>query len=198
MIAFINGKIDSVGLNSVIVGCGGLGYFVHVPASVLTRVAIGDDVKLLTHLQVKEDGFTLFGFLTQAERSVFLQLISISGVGAKSALSLLSSLTPEQLMLAVVTDDAAALSRAPGIGKKTAGRIILELKDKMRSAGEAEGIADTAQVGIKVTSGPKQDAMDALVSLGYSRSEAVRAVMEVYVPELNVEQTIKLALKKLS
>ncbi|MCL2704207.1 MAG: Holliday junction branch migration protein RuvA [Defluviitaleaceae bacterium] len=198
MIAFIKGIVESIDAGHIVVEQGGIGYLASVPASVLTRCQAGSEIKLLTYLQVKEDSMTLFGFLTQSERSVFMQLLGITGIGPKAALSLLSSLTPEQIMLAVITDDLQALSRAQGIGKKTAGRIALELKDKMRAAGEAEGTGISSQVGFQTVSGPKQDAIDALTSLGYSRGEAVRAVMEVYVPELNAEQAIKLALKKLA
>jgi len=198
MISFIKGIIDHIDDKHVVIEQSGIGFQALVPASVLSRASQGAEIKLLTYLQVKEDGMTLFGFLTQAERSIFLQLLSVSGIGPKSALSLLSALTPEQIMLAVVTDDLKALSRAQGIGAKAAGRIALELKSKMRAAGEAEGTGISPQIGFQLTTGPKQDAIDALTSLGYNRGEAVRAVMEVYVPELNTEQIIKFALKKLN
>lgn len=198
MIAFIKGIVDSVAEGSVVIECGGLGYQALAPVTVLQRLTKGQEVKLLTYLQVKEDGIALFGFTTQEERAIFLRLIAVSGIGPKAALSLLSALTPPQIMLAVITDDTTALCRAPGIGKKTAGRLLLELKDKLRAETEAEDLGLSAQVGISTATGPKQDAIDALTALGYGRSEAVRAVLEVYLPEFNVEQTIKLALKKLA
>ena len=198
MISFIKGRIDSLDDGHVVIEQGGIGFGALVPASVLTRVSPGSEVKLFTYLQAKEDGITLFGFLALSERAVFLKLIGVTGVGPKAALSLLSTLTPEQIILAVITDDLQALSRAPGIGKKTAARIALELKDKMRKASDAEDLGLSPQVSMPTVSGPKQDAIDALASLGYTRGEAVSAVMEVYLPELSVEQIIKSALKKLA
>lgn len=198
MISFIKGIAHSMGDGYLVVEQGGIGYLAAVPGSVLSRVALGNEVVIHTYLQAKEDGITLFGFLSEAERAVFRSLIGVTGVGPKAALSLLSAHTPEQIMLAVVTDDLTALSRAQGIGKKIASRIVLELKDKMRAKGEAEGLSLGPQVEIAAGGGPKQDAIDALTALGYSRGEAVRAVMEVYVPELDAESAIKLALKRLA
>jgi len=198
MISFIKGIVESLESSQIVIETGGIGYAALVPLGVLTRVKVGADIKLYTYLQAKEDGITLFGFLTQSERSVFLQLIGVTGVGPKASLGLLSALTPEQIILAVVTDDVQALSRAQGIGKKTAGRIVLELKDKMRTTAEADEVGVSNQVAFQTVSGPKQDAIDALTSLGYTRGEAVRSVMEVYLPELTAEQTIKLALKRLT
>lgn len=198
MISFVMGVVDSIGEDGAVIEQNGVGYGITMSASALQRLEKGKEVKILTHMQVKEDGITLFGFITSEEKAIFRRLISVTGVGPRGAMSLLSVLTPAQIMLAVITDDINALSHAPGIGKKTAGRIALELKDKIKASDDAAYLAADPQLSVAGTGGPKQDAVDALTALGYGRSEAVRAVMEVYVPELDVEQTIKLALKKLA
>ncbi|MDR1703989.1 MAG: Holliday junction branch migration protein RuvA [Clostridiales bacterium] len=198
MIAFVKGVVESLSDGQAVIEQSGIGYLTAVPGSVLSRLTVGKEVKLLTYLQVKEDGMTLFGFLTAEERAIFLRLLSVSGVGPKAALSLLTAMTPEQIILAVITGDAISLSRAPGVGKKLAARLTLELKDKLRGEAEAQDLGLSPQASIGTGSGPKQDAIDALTSLGYGRGEAVRAVMEVYVPDLDAEQTIKLALRKLA
>ena len=197
MISFIKGIVSELWDNGAVIEQGGIGYLVSMPASVIQKLPPGSEAKVLIHMQVKEDGITLFGFITQEERSLFQKLITINGVGPKAALALLSAMTPSQLILAVITEDITALSRAQGIGKKTASRIALELKDKMKAQAVKDELDISPQVGLSTVSGAKQDAIDALSALGYARNQAVRAVMEVYVPELDAEQTIKLALKKL-
>ena len=153
-----------------------------------------------TTMQVREDGVTLVGFPGREELETFSILCSVSGVGTKAALSLLSTLSPHELMLAVVADDAAALAKAPGIGKKIAQRLALELKDKFKSAGQSADIA----IGLPQSSpssnngGAKQDALDALIALNYGRSEALRAVMEVAQDGMDTGEILKLALKKLA
>jgi Holliday junction DNA helicase RuvA len=152
-------------------------------------------------MQVKEDGISLFGFLTQEEVRLFLMLISVSGIGPKMASAILSALSPQQLVLAIVTDDTAALSKAPGVGKKTAQRIALELRDKMKTDGAsyADGAGLPAGSFAAFTqSDGKQDALDALLALGYSRSEALKAVMECATEGMKTEQIIKEALRKLA
>ncbi len=200
MISFIKGTVESVSESHVIIELNGLGWTAAVSGQTVQQLAArkGDEVKLLTYLQVKEDGLTLFGFMTQEERAIFLRLMTVTGVGPRAALSLLGVLTPEQIILAVITGDQTTLSRAPGVGKKLAGRLALELKDKLRGESVPEDLGLASQAGAASNFGPKQDAIDALTSLGYSRGEAARSVMEVYVPDMDAEQTIKLALKKLA
>lgn len=156
-------------------------------------------VKILTHMAVREDGVELFGFATQEELSAFKLLISVSGVGPKAAMSILSLLTPEKFALAVCSDDRKTISKASGIGPKTAARIILELKDKLTSEVTAQGVDVTATaVGGKVggSSAVLHDAVEALMVLGYSRSEAMDALRGID-PALSLEDMIRLALKKL-
>lgn len=156
-------------------------------------------VKILTHMAVREDGVELFGFATQEELSAFKLLISVSGVGPKAAMSILSLLTPEKFALAVCSDDRKTISKASGIGPKTAARIILELKDKLTSEVTAQGVDVTATaVGGKAggSSAVLHDAVEALMVLGYSRSEAMDALRGID-PALSLEDMIRLALKKL-
>ena len=203
MISFVKGIVDSVTETAVILECGGMGYEVQTTTSAIAKLSIqaGQEAKLFTFLQVREDGLTLIGFPTREELSVFGTLCSVTGVGTKAALSLLSAMTPHALMLAVVADDVSALCKAPGIGKKIAQRLALELKDKFKSVGEAVDMAVGPQQSLSAGTsggGVKQDALDALLALGYGRSEALRAVMEVALDGMETEQILKLSLKKLA
>jgi Holliday junction DNA helicase RuvA len=184
--------------NAVVVECGGIGYQIAVSAATLGKISGQREIKIYTYMHVQENGISLYGFLSNEEIDMFYKLISVSGLGPKSALGMLSAITPSQIMLAIVTDDIAALSKAPGVGKKTAQRMILELKDKVKTEDAVAGMAATTQESLKLSSGAKQDAIDALIALGYSRSEGVRAVMEVAVEGLTTEQIIKNALRKLN
>jgi len=172
MIAFIKGKLADVQAGAVILDVGGIGYKLQVPLSLFHRLpASGDEVMLHTHLAVREDGFYLYGFKEQSERDFFLKLLNVSGVGPKVALAILTIFSPGELGGVIVSEDITSLTRVPGVGKKTAGRIILELKDKV--TGLAIG-QDTGQDG----GGREIDAVEALEALGYSAAEAHRAVKE--------------------
>ena len=203
MIAFIKGTIEEVTESAVVIECGGIGYEVLTSASAVSRLSArgGREAKLFTSMQVREDGVSLIGFPSREELESFTMLCSVSGVGTKAALSILSVLSPSELMLAVVADDVAALSKAPGVGKKIAQRLALELKDKFKTAGRGGDMSAAVPPGVSVggmDGGAKQDAVDALVSLGYGRSEALRAVMEAAAEDMQTEQILKLALKKLA
>ena len=162
-----------------------------------------NDVKLYTYMAVREDGTELFGFSSEEELSAFKLLITVSGVGPKAAISILSTLTPEKLALAICTEDKKAISQASGIGAKTAARIILELKDKLKADGIGE--ADDTSVstlGSAVAqdpdkSGKLSDAQDALTVLGYSKAEAANVLKGIDAENLEVDDIIRLALKKL-
>ncbi|MCL2665653.1 MAG: Holliday junction branch migration protein RuvA [Defluviitaleaceae bacterium] len=200
MISFIKGTLEIVYDNSVVIENNGVGYQIYVnPATLSGLPRIGDEVKLFTYLQVREDGLFLHGFLTNEEVRIFLLLISVSGIGPKIAATLLAMFSPVQIMVGIFTDDALMLSKAPGIGKKTAMRICLELRDKIKSHdafGSDDGIKTSASSATEANS-QKQDAIDALLSLGYGRSEAVKAVMETAEDEMSAELIIKMALKKM-
>ena len=154
-------------------------------------------MKIHTHMNVKEDGISLYGFSTAEELELFHRLISVTGVGPKGALGFLSQLKPQEIILAILSDDVKTLSKAPGVGRKTAQRVILELKDKFQTADaiamemEAEDLMPTG------SNGAKFEAMDALAALGYSRSEAAKAVNGVAAEGMTTEDILKAALKKM-
>ena len=172
MIAQVRGRLVRKEPQEAVVDVGGVGYRVAIPLSTFYRIGeAGDEVTLLTHTHVREDTLALFGFLTPGERALFERLIAISGVGPKLALSILSGIEAPDLVSALRTSDVTRLTRIPGVGKKTAERLVLELKDKVQ---------DLAALGEPAPTGPaaatKEDLVSALVHLGYSRPEAERGV----------------------
>lgn len=170
MIAFLRGRVSILYDDAVVVDVGGVGYRVHVPAS--TRANLprpGGEVFLHTHLIVREDGPQLYGFLSAEELEVFVLLINVGGVGPRVALSVLSALSPERFRSAVVAEDVAALMAVPGVGRKTAQRIVLELKDRI-------SVSNAWLVSEDTVAGLEEEVVDALISLGYNRSEARSAV----------------------
>jgi Holliday junction DNA helicase RuvA len=198
MIAFIKGTVARLSDGYAVIDNGGLGYIVHTSAHTLGRLTHGAETTLHTCLRVKEDDISLYGFLTLEELRLFRMLVSVSGVGPKVAMSVLAVLSPEQFVIAVVSDDAAAFSKAPGVGKKTAQRIALELRDKLKTVDWQGEPASIREGGTPLASSEKQDAVDALLALGYSRSEGMRAVLEVAAEGMPTEQIIKQALKTLT
>ena len=186
MIGRLSGKLLSKQPPQVLVDCGGVAYEVDVPMSTFYSLpATGEPVTLLTHLAVREDAHVLYGFATTEERTAFRQLIKISGVGARTALSVLSGLSVGELANAVATQDAVRLTKVPGIGKKTAERLLLELKGKLADAAPAEA------------KGGAGDIVNALVGLGYSDKEALAAVKGL-PPGIAVAEGIRAALKALA
>lgn len=185
MIARVTGKVVDRGPDSVVVDVNGVGYLVYAPANVIARANVGDDVSLFTHLVVREDSMTLFGFLDAHEGRLFQTLTSVSGVGPKVALALLSIMDADELSFAIASGNAAALARAPGVGKKLAARVVVELKDKMTSAAEP-----SATPGVE-----SEEVVAALMALGYSQAEAVDAVARAELPEdAGIEEKVRLAL----
>lgn len=200
MISFVKGPLVDILEDAVVIEAGYVGLEVRVPLSVLEHLpGIGKETVLYTHFQVKEDGMCLYGFLNRQDLGMFKRLISVGGIGPKGALGVLSAMAPDDLRSAVLTGDARAISRAPGIGIKTAQRIILELKDKIDMA-DMVSARFAAETGTgSVSGGVAGDAVDALVSLGYSASQAGRAVSRVEVTEgLTSEEVLKAALKNLA
>jgi len=200
MIAYVKGPIAYVLDQSVVVDAKGVGYHINVSTSTLSRLPPrGAEVQLFTYLQSSENGQSLYGFLTQEEIRLFTLLISVSGIGPKVASGILSALSPSQVVIAIVADDAAALSKAPGVGKKTAQRVLLELRDKIKSIDTREDNEETqSMMTFGSTRNEKQDAMDALLALGYGRTEAMQTVLEVAEEGMAVDQIIRLSLKKLT
>ena len=190
MISYIKGTLVHRGNGVVVVETSGLGYEIFVSAATLSVLPeVGETVKIHTHMNVKEDGISLYGFSTAEELELFHRLISVTGVGPKGALGFLSQLKPQEIILAILSDDVKTLSKAPGVGRKTAQRVILELKDKFQI--EAEELMPTG------SNGAKFEAMDALAALGYSRSEAAKAVNGVAAEGMTTEDILKAALKKM-
>lgn len=195
MISFIRGVLVSRREDSIIVECNHIGYEIFVPLSVLSELpSTGSEVKIHTELYVREDILKLFGFISEDDIDVFRKLISVSGIGPKGALGILSFMTPDALRLAVLTENVAAISQAKGIGKKTAGKLIIELKDKLKPI-DLESLSEDSAIG--ASSSLIEEAMLALTSLGYSQTEALNAVKHVK-DHSSVSVIIKSALTNLA
>ncbi|MCL2415908.1 MAG: Holliday junction branch migration protein RuvA [Defluviitaleaceae bacterium] len=204
MIAYIIGRIDEIMGNSVIIECNNMGYLVMASNATISGIMRGQEIKLYTKMIVRENDISLIGFLSKQEQNMFEMLTGVTGVGIKAALSLQSSLDSSKIITAILTEDAEALSRAQGIGKKIAGRIVLELRDKLGAGGiyEYQAGAGTGNQyrnmdGVQIGS-VKQDAIDTLLALGYSRGDVMRAVMEIARDGMETEQIIRFALRRLS
>ena len=191
MIATLKGTLEYRGVNSVIINVSGIGFQVYVPGSTLSQLGTIDNrVSLYTHFHLREDNASLYGFATEGELALFRNLISVSGIGPKAALGLLSAMDPEQLVIAITSDNSDFISQAPGIGKKMAKRIVVELKSKLEK--EWEGAALPLAV-------ENADVVAALTSLGYSVREASQAVCNLPVSsELSLEEKVKQALQQLA
>lgn len=202
MINYIIGEIAEIEENRIIVEANSMGFQIFVPATVVNRVTVGNKAKIYTYMSVKEDDISLYGFLTRDDLKTYKLLLGVNGIGPKAALGVLSALSADELRFAVLSDDAAAISKAPGIGKKTAQKLILELKDKL-SLEDAFGqkMANNAvtESGVSAAhSDAGSEAVQALVALGYSSAEALRAVKAVdNGADMSVEQILKAALKNL-
>jgi len=185
--------------NLAVVDIGGVGYACMTTLNTLSHLETGKKAKLYTYCNVKEDAFDIYGFYNTSEKRAFEQLLSVSGVGPKAALSILSSSSPEQLALAIINDDESALTIAPGIGKKLAQRIMLELKDKVSKEMptlKASGYIPASDTGTPGQPGSKQrDAAAALVVLGYNQGEISAAMRSLDINELSVEEIIREVLK---
>ncbi len=202
MFSYIKGTLEEVSPESVTVDTYGIGWKLLVPSSVLDSLPpVGSEIKLYTSFQVREDDMTLYGFLSRQDRSMFEMLLMVSGVGPKAAVALLSVMTVDQLRMAVISGDAKAISRAPGIGGKTSQRIIVDLKDRISPEDILSG--DVASSAVSAGAGASQpvsvtESIEALVSLGYSLSEATRAVRQVEgAEEMSSEAVLKESLKYL-
>lgn len=198
MFYYVSGTVAHMGPYLAVIDCGGVGYACRTTNTTQAQLRVGEKGKLYTHLNVREDAMELYGFATQEELNLFQLLLSVSGVGPKAALSILSASTPANLALSIITGDEKALTCAPGIGKKIAQRVILELKDKLAkgqtiTAGESYG-------GTGVTVIPENklsEAAAALAVLGYSQGEIGAALKGIDMDSLTLEQIIKEALKKM-
>lgn len=196
MISYIKGKLEAKNLDNVIIEVGGIGYKIFMSANSMDRLGeIGIEVKVYTYMRVREDDISLYGFCTNEELKMFEQLLGVSGVGAKSALSILANISPSSFALAIITGDLNTLKSLPGIGAKSAQRMILELKDKMKTQEAIE--TEFIPVQNTVKNDKAKDAIEALQVLGYSRRDIDLAISKIDTNELSVEDIIKQGLKYL-
>jgi holliday junction DNA helicase RuvA len=201
MYAYLMGKITKMtDDNHMILENNGIGYSINTSSTTLSSLPASDfEVKIFTYLHVREDIFSLYGFLTAEELQVFKLLISVSGVGPKAALGITSTLSPSKFSLSIITGDAKLLSTAPGIGKKTAERIILELKDKIKKEqGNFQRDSDPVSSEPQSENSIISEALEALLVLGYSKEIALNALIKHVTPDIEIEPLIKNALKSLS
>ena len=193
MITHLQGRLIEKNPTDVVIDCNGVGYFVHISLQTYSQLPDSENIKLFTHLQVREDAHTLYGFFEVVERELFRLLISVSGVGASTARTMLSSLSPEQVRDAIASDDVATIQSVKGIGAKTAQRVILDLKDKIL---KVYGLSAISTLSSNTN---KEEALSALETLGFARKQAEKAcdaVVKEY-PDATVEAIIKQALKNL-
>lgn len=191
MIATLEGILEYRGNDSIIINVAGIGFRVNVPGSTLSQVgAVKGKVSLYTHLHVREDNISLYGFASSEELALFKNLISVSGIGPKVALAILSTLSPEQLVMAITSDDIDLLRQTPGIGKKIASRLVVELKGKLEK--------EWKEVALPLAP-ESADVIAALTGLGYSLAEATKAISKLPdSKELNLEEKIKMALQQMA
>lgn len=193
MIAHIQGKLVEKNPTDVVIDCNGVGYFINISLHTFGLLPNADMIKLYTHLQIKEDGHTLFGFMQKSEREIFRLLISVSGIGANTARTMLSSLEPKQIVNAIASENVGVIQSIKGIGAKTAQRAIIELKDKVLKIYEID------EVSLLPNNTNKDEALSALEVLGFVRKTAEKVVDKILVstPDASVENIIKQALKNL-
>ncbi|MDO4513400.1 MAG: Holliday junction branch migration protein RuvA [Lachnospiraceae bacterium] len=199
MIGFVRGIIADKQEDNVLIDVNGIGINVNISgrtAEILPRV--GQETQIYTYTCVREDAFLLYGFLTKDDLNIFKQLISVNGIGPKGGLAILSVLTPDDLRFAILSGDAKAIAKAPGIGAKTAERVILELRDKVSIQETGIGQEMTAYESSEENISVRNDVVEALVALGYGQSEALKAVKQVANYEsMDIEELLKAALKKM-
>lgn len=200
MFAFVKGEVADLMEGIVIVENNGIGYEILVPSDVVSEVTIGMEVKLHTYFHVKEDAMTLFGFLSREDLNIFKKLITVNSVGPKSALAIMSTLTTSDLIMAIISGDSKAISKAPGVGSKSAQKIILELKDKFDNEdilGTAAGFSDGGAQA-SANNSAVNDAVETLVALGYGKSQALKAVSSVEIKDsYEAGDIVSLALKNI-
>ena len=196
MLYSVRGKLIHMTSSTAVVECGGVGFDCQTTLNTLKTLRMGSEVRLFTYLNVREDAMELFGFATKTELQTFKSLIGVSGVGPKAGLAVLSELSPEQVAMAIATDDVKTITRAQGVGKKIAQRIILELKDKLAKSFADDGFANVAGVPAAAVSGNVPKAIEALGVLGYTPSD-VSGILATLDGSLPVEQLISQTLRQL-
>ena len=197
MISYIKGKLEIKSKDYIVVDVGGIGYKIFMSETAINELEKETEVKVFTYMRVREDDISLYGFLNNEELVTFELLISVGGVGAKSAITILSNITPSKFALAVITNDVNTLKKLPGIGAKTAARIILELKDKMKTEQSIEESKDEEIKEAIVLDNKANDALEALCVLGYTRKDVEKVLSNIDTNKLTVEEIIKQGLKYL-
>lgn len=204
MFSYIRGPLVEVLEDTIVVEAGSIGWNIRVPLSVLERLPrTGEEVRIYTSFQVREDAMTLYGFLSRQDLQMFRMLLGVNGIGPKAALGILSAMRPEDLRMAILSEDARSIARAPGIGPKTAKRVILDLKDRIKmedvllgGVSEGDWNPGVVPVSLPAVDGAAKEAVEALVALGYSLSEASKAVRQVTIEEdMTAEAVLKASLK---
>ena len=201
MIAFLSGKLLEKEANTVIVDVGGIGYEITIPLSTFYELGdVGSDVKLRIFTYVREDALQLFGFKTSRERDLYLKLISVQGIGAKSGITMLSGMSADEIIAAIRTDNLARLTSIPGVGRKTAERLVIELRDKVGELSSRSASAGTGEDVRAEADEIFEDALSALVNLGYQRNAAEKALQQVRTDgaEVSVQKLLRGALQRLA
>ena len=193
MISYITGIVAEVTDKAAVVETGGIGYAVYIPSGLAAELGAGMETKLYTHFHVAEDSLKLYGFGNAADRELFRLLITVSGVGPKAAMAIMSSMSSDELKLAIISDDEKKIAKAQGLGPKTAKKVILELKDKIKT----EDILGTSAAAGGEKDTEREDAIQALVALGYSASEALKAVSRLDTQGQDSGSIVRLALREL-
>lgn len=199
MYAYIKGTITDIEDDNLVLECNNIGYNIRIPLSVAERLpGIGAEVKIYTYTSVREDAFSLFGFLTKDDLEIYKKLITVNGIGPKGALGILSAMSADDLRFAILSGDAKMISKAPGIGNKSAERIILDLKDKIQIT--SPSTSDKSSItGVLLNSDAKSEALEALSSLGYSPAEALKALNQIAITEdMDSGAVLKQALKAIN
>ena len=199
MIEYLRGRVADLGINRVCIDVNGVGYTVSVSETTASLMpSVGEEVKIYTYMSVREDGVSLFGFPSYDDLEIFRLLITVSGVGPKGALAVLSCLSPDDLRFAILSGDSKAIAKAPGIGKKTAEKVIIDLKDKISAEDTVRSALGSADNASAAPEGAREEAVEALVALGYSSADAFRAVKEAAAAlgsEADTDSLLKAALK---
>ena len=196
MISYIKGKLEIKNIDNVVIDIGGIGYKIYMSTNSMDRLGeTGKEVKVYTYMRVREDDMSLYGFCSNEELKMFEQLLGVSGVGAKSALSILANISPSSFALAIITEDINTLKSLPGIGAKSAQRMVLELKDKMKTQEAVEMEAMPVQTTVK--NDKARDSIEALQVLGYAKRDIELAISKINTEELSIEEIIKQGLKYL-
>lgn len=199
MIAYIKGELIAITEENMVVECGGIGYNIRISSRMASAMpSLGSEVKIHTYTYVKEDAFLLYGFLTKDDLEIFKKCITVNGIGPKGALAILSIMDADTLRFAIISQDAKSIAKAPGIGGKTAQRLILDLKDKVKLEDTAAFRQQDNSMEQGLEQAEKKEAVEALVALGYSSTESLRAVNQIEeIADMSAEEILKAALKKM-